>query len=357
MKHAFSGPLGGAILAAFLVSGVAQGGDYLERDEVQAFVDQAVGETGVDRTQIEAWLDDAEYQQKIIDAITRPAESKTWGEYRPIFLTDKRIERGAAFVDEHRDLLEEVAATYGVSPYVITAIIGVETFYGRITGGYRVIDALATLGFDYPRRGEFFRGQLVDFIRLAGEEGISMDEAEGSYAGAMGLPQFIPSSYRHYAVDGDGDGRRDLWGSHHDVFASVANYFVEHGWGQGEPVMFEVDVNGADVDDLLNEKRDLAPKTSLAELRDRGVTVPDDAPVPDDFEVMLFTLTDGDDVAYHVGLNNFYVITRYNHSVLYATAVWQLAEAIEDAVEKPVEAAENGAGAAASVPGDGANAG
>ena len=159
-----------------------------------------------------------------------------------------------------------------------------------------------------------------------------MDKAEGSYAGAMGLPQFIPSSYRHYAVDGDGDGSRDLWDSHHDVFASVANYFVEHGWGQGEPVMFEVDIQGAEVDDLLNQARDLAPKTTLGELRKRGVAVPDDAPVPDDFEVMLFTLTDGDEVAYQVGLNNFYVITRYNHSVLYATAVWQLAQAIEQAV-------------------------
>ena len=307
---------------------------YLERDDVQVFLDRAVDETGVERERIEQWLGSAAYQQKIIDAITRPAESKTWGEYRPIFLTDKRIEGGAAFMDENAVLLDKVASTYGVSPYVITAIIGVETYYGRLTGGYRVIDALATLGFDYPRRGEFFRGQLIEFIRLAGEENLDMDRAEGSYAGAMGMPQFIPSSYRHYAVDGDGDGDRDLWDSHHDVFASVANYFVEHGWGQGEPVMFEVDINGADVDDLLNRARDLAPKTTLAELRERGVAVPDEAPVPDDFAVMLFTLTDGDDVSYHVGLNNFYVITRYNHSVLYATAVWQLAQAIEQAVER-----------------------
>ncbi|KTG16972.1 MULTISPECIES: lytic murein transglycosylase B [unclassified Guyparkeria] len=323
----------GLCLAATMVSLPAAAG-YLERDQVQAFVDRAVEETGVERDQIEQWLGSAAYQQKIIDAITRPAESKTWGEYRPIFLTDKRIEGGAAFMQENAELLDEVASTYGVSPYVITAIIGVETYYGRITGGYRVIDALATLGFDYPRRGEFFRGQLIEFIRLAGEEDLDMDRAEGSYAGAMGMPQFIPSSYRHYAVDGDGDGDRDLWDSHHDVFASVANYFVEHGWGQGEPVMFEVDINGADVDDLLNRARDLAPKTTLAELRARGVAVPADAPVPDDFDVMLFTLTDGDDVRYHVGLNNFYVITRYNHSVLYATAVWQLAQAIEQKVEQ-----------------------
>ncbi|MFW6322925.1 MAG: lytic murein transglycosylase B [Guyparkeria sp.] len=302
--------------------------DYLERDDVRAFIDRAVSETGAPREDVERWIGSAEHQQKIIDAITRPAESKTWGEYRPIFLTDKRIEQGVAFAREHAELLDEVERTYGVPREIIAAIVGVETFYGRITGSYRVIDALATLGFDYPRRGEFFRGQLIDFIRLVDEEGLDIDQARGSYAGAVGMPQFIPSSYRHYAVDGDGDGRRDLWDSREDVLASVANYFVEHGWGQSEPVMMRVDVNDAEVDDLLNTGRDLKPKTTLGELRERGVGVPDDAPVPDDFEVMLFTLTDDDEVEYHVGFNNFHVITRYNHSVLYATAVWQLAEAI-----------------------------
>jgi membrane-bound lytic murein transglycosylase B len=308
---------------------LATTGDYLERDDVQAFMDRAVEETGAPREQVERWIGSAEHQQTIIEAITRPAESKTWGEYRPIFLTDKRIAEGVDFAREHAEALGAIERTYGVPPEVITAIVGVETFYGRLTGGYRVIDALATLGFDYPRRGAFFRGQLIDFIRLAREEGIDVSRAEGSYAGAVGMPQFIPSSYRHYAVDGDGDGRRDLWDSQADIFASVANYLVEHGWGHGEPVMFRVEVGDARVDDLLNRARDLAPKTTLAELRERGVRIPDDAPaVPDDFEVMLFTLTDGDEVEYHVGLNNFYVITRYNHSVLYATAVWRLAEAI-----------------------------
>ena len=328
MKNAWHWSLRGGLVAAFLVAGTAQAG-YLERDDVQAFIDRAAEETGAPRGEIEQWLGTAEYQQSIIDAITRPAESKTWGEYRPIFLTDKRIGEGIAFAREHAAALAEIERTYGVPPEVIAAIVGVETFYGRITGGYRVIDALATLGFDYPRRASFFRGQLIEFIRLVDEEDIDVTRAEGSYAGAVGMPQFIPSSYRHYAVDGDGDGRRDLWESKADIFASVANYFVEHGWGHGEPVMFEVEVGDADVDDLLNTGRDLAPKTTLTELRERGVTIPDDAPdVPGDFKVMLFTLTDGDEVGYHVGLNNFYVITRYNHSVLYATAVWQLAEAI-----------------------------
>ncbi|HER34127.1 MAG TPA: lytic murein transglycosylase B, partial [Halothiobacillaceae bacterium] len=194
MTHALTRATQGVLAAAFFTAGGAQAGDYLERQPVQAFIEEAVAETGVERERIEGWLGGAEYQQSIIDAITRPAESKTWGEYRPIFLTEKRIEGGVAFVEENAALLDQVASTYGVSPYVITAIIGVETYYGRLTGGYRVIDALATLGFDYPRRGDFFRGQLLEFIRLAGEENLDMDRAEGSYAGAMGMPQFIPSS-------------------------------------------------------------------------------------------------------------------------------------------------------------------
>ena len=309
--------------------------DLLERADVQAFIEQAVEQTDLTPDQVRNLLGDARYQQSIIDAITRPAESRTWGEYRPIFITDKRIRDGVAFWNEHETLLDEISSDYGLPPEIIVAIIGVETAYGGFIGNYRVLDALTTLGFDYERRGEFFRGQLIEFIRLADEQDLDMDKARGSYAGAMGLPQFIPSSYRHYAVDGDGDGRIDLWNSKPDIFASVANYFIDHGWGHNEPVAFAVDVGDAEVDDLLNRARDLAPKATLAELKARGVTIPEDAPnVPDDFEVMLFTLTSDDSVEYWVGLNNFYVITRYNHSVLYAMAVWELAQKIAQLKEQ-----------------------
>jgi len=319
------------ILSAGLFFSLSAGANsqFLERTEVQSFIDQASEQTGLPRDEVAALLGEARFQQSIIDAITRPAESRTWGEYRPIFITDKRIRDGVSFWNEHQELLEEISQDYGLSPEIIVAIIGVETAYGGFIGNYRVLDALVTLGFDYERRGEFFRGQLIEFIRLADEQGLDMDKARGSYAGAMGLPQFIPSSYRHYAVDGDGDGRIDLWGSKADIFASVANYFVAHGWGHGEPVAFKVDVADAQVDDLLNKARDLAPRATLGELRKRGVIIPNDAPeVPADFKVMLFTLTTDDKVEHWVGLNNFYVITRYNHSVLYAMAVWELATKI-----------------------------
>jgi len=306
----------------------AQAGHYAQRGDVKAFVAKAAKETGVSATQIQAWMDGAQYQQSIIDAITRPAEAKPWPDYRAIFIQPKRIAAGVAFWNANEAELNRISQKYGVSPAIIMGILGVETYYGQHTGHYRVLDSLATLGFDYPRRGEFFRKQLIDFIRLAQQDRIDLTEVEGSYAGAVGLPQFIPSSYLAYGVDGDGDGRCDLWHSHADVFASVANYFVKHGWGQGEAVAFPVQVGNAKVADLLNEGRDLKPKTTLDQLRARGVKVPANVDVPGDFKVMLFTLTGPDHVEYWVGLNNFYVITRYNHSVLYAMAVWQLSQAV-----------------------------
>jgi len=319
-------------LPAWLAAATAQAstapGHYAKRSDVAEFAHEAAKRTGVSVKQISQWLGDAQYKQSIIDAITRPAEAKPWPEYRAIFMTPKRIAAGVAFWNDNAAELDRISQKYGVSPAIIMGILGVETFYGRHVGTYRVLDALATLGFDYPRRGAFFRKQLIAYIRLARKDHIDLTKEVGSYAGAVGLPQFIPSSYLAYGVDGDGDGRCDLWHSNADVFASVANYFVKHGWGQGEPVAFRVDIGKAKVDDLLNTGRDLAPKTTLDQLRARGVKIPADVDVPGDFKVMLFTLTGPDHVEYWVGLNNFYVITRYNHSVLYAMAVWQLSQAV-----------------------------
>lgn len=334
----------GALLAGPVMADADKPGHYADRADVRSFVRQAADQTGVSVSQIRQWVDGAQYQQSIIDAITRPAEAKPWPEYRAIFITPKRIAAGVAFWDAHAEALRRVSQHYGVSPAIILGIVGVETYFGQHVGHYRVIDSLATLGFDYPARGAFFRKQLIDFIKLAGEEHLDINQALGSYAGAMGLPQFIPSSYLAYAVDGDGDGRRDLWHSDPDVFASVSNYFVKHGWGQGEPVAFRVRIGQAKVDDLLNTGRDLAPKTTIGQLRSRGVAIPADVDVPDDFKVMLFTLTGPQHTEYWVGLNNFYVITRYNHSVLYAMAVWQLSQAIRQAraAERPPTASKAG---------------
>ncbi|MHB9021828.1 MAG: lytic murein transglycosylase B [Halothiobacillus sp.] len=304
-------------------------GNYAHRADVQAFATEAAKNTGVPIAEIQQWLDDAHYQSSIIDAMNRPAESKTWAQYRPIFITPKRIADGVDFWNKYATDLDAISQKYGVSPAIIVAIVGVETFYGQRMGSYRIIDSLATLGFDYPKRGAFFRGQLMDFFRLAAKEHIDMNDALGSYAGAMGMPQFIPSSYLAYAIDGNGDGKRDLWHSDADIFASVANYFSEHGWVLGGPVGFQVDVqNTAAVADYLNEGSNLKPKITIGQMRQFGIALPKDLYLPDSEKVMLFTLTGLDKTEYWVGLNNFYVITRYNHSTLYAMAVWQLGQAI-----------------------------
>lgn len=308
-------------------------GDYAERADVRAFAHEAAQKTGLPQAEIQQWLDAAKYQQGIVDAMNRPAESKTWAQYRPIFITPKRIAAGVVFWNDHATELETISKKYGVSPAIIVAIVGVETFYGQRMGTYRVIDALATLGFDYPKRGAFFRDQLADFFTLAAKEHLDMNDALGSYAGAMGMPQFIPSSYLDLAVDGDGDGRCDLWHSDADVFASVAHYFSEHGWTLDAPVGFQIDINHqeATVANKLNTGRDLKPKITIGELRHLGIALPKDLYLPKDEKVMLFTLTGPDKVEYWVGLNNFYVITRYNHSTLYAMAVWQLSQAVQAA--------------------------
>lgn len=309
-------------------------GHYASRADVRSFAVETAKTTGIPLSQIQQWLDAAQFQPSIISAMNRPAESKTWGEYRPIFITPKRIDAGVDFWNEHAAALQKAADQYGVDPQIIVAIVGVETFFGQRMGNYRLVDALATLGFDYPKRGAFFRGQLKDLFVLASKEHLDLNEAKGSYAGAMGMPQFIPSSYLAYAVDGNGDGRVDLFHNDADVFASVANYFAEHGWVDHAPVAFEVQLNAqqqAAVASQLNTGRALKPKFTAGGLRQLGVALPKDMFLPDNEKLMLFTLTDGDNAAYWVGLNNFYVITRYNYSVLYAMAVWQLGQAIAQA--------------------------
>ncbi|MFN3842802.1 MAG: lytic murein transglycosylase B [Rehaibacterium terrae] len=289
----------------------------------RAFVDEVVKTHGVERAKVEAMLGEARYRQSIIDAITRPAEARPWKAYRPIFLTDRRIADGRAFLAEHREALARVEAETGVPAALIVAILGVETSYGRITGSHRVIDALYTLGFHYPPRQSFFRSELAHLFALANEEGLDIPSLMGSYAGAMGWGQFMPSSYRAYAKDGDGDGRRDLFGSLPDVFASVANYFVAHGWEPGQPVAVRAQV-AADAESFVAGT--LEPKFEVAELSRKGY-VPEGG-IGHDKRATLVTLEGDAGPEHWIGFRNFYVITRYNRSPLYAMAVHQLAEAI-----------------------------
>ena len=296
-----------------------------QQQAIDEFIATMVSEHDFPRRELEQLFAQVEHQPSIIKAITRPAESKPWYQYRPIFVTEQRIKGGVKFWQENRELLARAEAEYGVPGHIIVAIIGVETFYGRHKGGYRVIDALSTLGFDYPPRGNFFRGQLEQFLLMAREEKRDPLEFLGSYAGAMGMPQFIPSSFRNYAVDFDGDGRRDLWDNRADIIGSVANYFSRHHWRSGEAIAARAKLRGKAPQAML--EKGLRPSIPLAELKAAGI-VPL-SPLAKDSEAALLALDSGPERQEHwVTLYNFYVITRYNRSPLYAMAVYQLGEAI-----------------------------
>lgn len=271
-------------------------------------------------------LDDAKKQPGIIAAMTRPAEAKPWKDYRPIFMTEARIAHGAVFWREHAALLEPIAAEYGVPPEMIVAIIGVETSYGRITGNWRALDALATLAFHYPPRAPYFRGELKRLLLLPdGTFPMPLGEIRGSYAGAMGMPQFMPTSYATWAVDRDGDGRIDLWNSHADIFASVAKYFIDHGWQPGGPVTDRARAR----DGAVEPERDgFRPIHSVGSLAEAGFPI--DAARDPATPATLVRLEGEAGSESWVTYQNFFVITRYNRSPLYAMAVHQLSQAIAE---------------------------
>lgn len=296
-----------------------------QRADVRAFIAEVAARNKLDRAWVARIVGAAEPKQSIIDAMNRPAErTRAWFEYRANFLTDKRIGEGRAFYATHRAALEEVAQRTGVPGTVIAAIVGVETFYGRITGRFRVLDALATLAFDYPARAPYFRGELEQFLLLAREDGVDPLTATGSYAGAMGAPQFMPRSYRKWALDGDRDGRVDLWNDWQDVFESVAHYLVEHGWRRDEPIHATAELWYPGVEGLPSGRLELA--YTVDALRSKGVLF--DSPLPPEAPAMFVALRAADGPTYRVGFNNFWVITRYNRSSMYALAVSELAAEI-----------------------------
>ena len=300
--------------------------DYSQHPKAIAFIDKMVKEHKFDREYISQVLANAEKKQAILDAIARPAEkTKPWHEYREIFLKPERIKGGVSFWNENKATLEKIAAEYGVAPEIIVAIIGVETRYGTYMGSYRVIDALTTLGFDYPKRGQFFTSQLEEFFLLTREQQQNPLEFKGSYAGAMGYGQFIPSSYRSFAVDYDGDKFADIWNNKHDAIASVANYFKAHGWQQGEPIAEPAARQSTFPTKMLNPRT--RPKTSATELAKLGFTPKARKAISKRPAIALqYDGKNGDE--YWLGYNNFYVITRYNHSHMYALAVYQLSQEI-----------------------------
>lgn len=313
------------LVLALLAAGTAPAQTLdVNRPEVQRFIGALTAGQGFDREALSATLGTAVVQKNILEAMAKPAErTLTWPEYRARFLTEERIAAGAALWQEQQDVLDRVAAETGVPAEYLLAITGVETYFGRILGRNRVLDALATLAFEYPPRSEYFTRELEQYLLLVREEQLDPLLPVGSYAGAMGAPQFMPSSLRRFAVDGDGDGKRDLWTHWPDVFASVANYFVAHGWQRDAPVLAEATQDGTP-DDPAQVK--LALEDTVGSLRERGYRF--ETPLAETAQAMLVPAPTEQSLAWRVGFQNFYVITRYNRSAMYGMAVHDLAQAL-----------------------------
>ena len=323
-----------ALLVASVSCSFADAGPALDvtRPDVATFIDEMVRKHDFDRGALAETLGKARVKQSIIDKISTPAEKQlTWGEYRKIFLTRERINAGTTFWLENREMLERIERETGVSVAMIVGIIGVETYYGRITGRDRVIDALVTLAFEYPRRARFFRSELEHFLVLTREEELDATVPLGSYAGAMGRPQFMPSSFRAYAIDATGDGKRDIWNNWADTAGSVANYFLEHGWQTGEEVVAQATLGHSWSGPKPEPKNTLKASETVAALSRKGVMFATDLSPDSRGELLTY---EGDSGLEHwVGFHNFFVITRYNRSVMYALAAYQLGQSIAGEVD------------------------
>lgn len=303
---------------------------FLTRDEVRQYIADISEEHQLDPYRLANLFAAVGPKQSILDAIAKPAEKAlTWAQYRPIFIKQKRVNDGRAFMKKYAEELARAEATFGVPANIITAIIGVETFYGKVTGKHAVLRALATLGFDYPPRAKFFKSELTAFLILSQEENWDPLTVKGSYAGAMGWPQFISSSYREYAIDFDQDGATDLFDSVPDAIGSVANYLKRHGWKANAPIVEPLLLSAANAKATKKLiRKSLKPVVSPKTLANLGHEVNQDAPV----SVMVMNGKTGEET--WVGYTNFYVITRYNHSALYALAVFQLSEQLRADIDR-----------------------
>lgn len=302
----------------------------LDSKQVNQFIDEMVNKHGFDTNELRILFGGTKYSDKVLQAMSKPAEGLPWYKYRKIFLKESRIKKGVTFWQQHKESLKRAKKVYGVPPHIIIAIVGVETRYGQYKGNDKIMDSLATLAFHYPKRAKFFRSELEQFLLLTREQNVDPLSLKGSYAGAMGIPQFISSSYRNYAVDFDEDGKKDLWQNPVDAIGSVANYFNRHGWVAGAAVTYPVKVSGDGVDAIIDS--DLKPNIRVGDLKNYDIVYDQDIPAATLVKVMQFEQKDHND--YWIGLHNFYVITRYNHSELYAMAVYQLSEEIKTEYEK-----------------------
>ena len=322
MMHAVL--ISGLVLTGALIA-FAPGAYSTElKPEVEEWVLRMEREHQFDADELRDMLARFKPNERIIKAINAPATSKPWHFFNNLYVTTSRIDGGVKFWNEHAALLERARVKYGVPEEVITAIIGIESSYGKRTGSFQVADALYTLGFEVPRRSKFFQGQFEHFMLLTRENDFDPLAINGSFAGAMGIPQFIPSSYRDYAIDFDKDGRTDLWGSVADAVGSVANYLSRFGWNDGELVVARAKLSADAADNL--ESLGVKPSVTIKQFRNRGVET--DGNLADDTKGGFFVLEDKNGLEYWISLNNFYVITRYNRSKNYAMAVHQLSQKI-----------------------------
>jgi len=319
------------LIFCFMISSHAYAANLANEADVQKFINEMVKDHDFKKNELNTLFSQVKVKQKILDAISRPAEkSKPWHEYRKIFLTQKRIKNGVKFWQENNDIIDYAEKVYGVAPQIMVAIIGVETYYGRLQGSYRVMDALSTLAFKYPKRSKFFRGELKHFLIMSQEQNFDPLTKTGSYAGAMGMGQFIPSSFQSYAIDFDGDGEKNIWSNHSDAIGSVANYFKRHGWKKDQPVTDQLKLNKENtisMDDAC--KRSCKPKLTVADFKDKGLQ--GKTSVNNQSSAILLILKQKNSKEYWLGYNNFYVISRYNHSTLYSMAVYQLSQEIKKA--------------------------
>lgn len=287
---------------------------------IPQFIDEMVARHQFQRDELEKVFDRAQHLPEVIELISRPATIKPWLEYRAIFVNRKRVQFGLEFWDKYRQTLRRAERKYGVPQEIIVAVIGVETIYGRNAGNFRVLDALTTLAFDYPRRADFFRSELENYLLLARDQQFDLLDVRGSYAGALGIPQFMPSSYRNYAVDFNGNTTIDLLREHHDAIGSVANYLQGYGWIRGEPVAARAQVDG---------ELPAGEKTArtLAEWAAAGITTGANSEQAKLARLIDFTVEEGKE--YWLAFKNFEVITLYNNSDFYAMSVFQLAEELK----------------------------
>ena len=321
------------IFLSIIISSVSHSHN-VERDNIRVFIDNMVNKHGFKEEYLIDVLKKAESKESILEAISRPAErTLTWNQYRDIFIKKERINAGVDFWVDHKDILKKISDKTGVDIEIMLGIIGVETYFGRITGGYRVIDALSTLAFDYPKRSPFFTRELESFLLIVREEEMDPFDATGSYAGAMGSPQFMPSSYRAYAIDSDGDGRRDIWNNWEDVIGSVANYLVVHGWQRGNQII--VPALLAEASKEIEIKNGLKATESIESLLSKGVIFK--TIMNGDHPAELLKLEQKNYSDYWVAMHNFFVITKYNHSIMYGLAVHQLGQDIAEQFKKSNE--------------------